>query len=389
LVLGILVILGISVVIGGLIGSHYGKAGGGIAEIWTPPFGGKRIVRVLMLGEDDSGARTKSPGLSDSIFLLSLNLDTNQVSALSIPRDTLVDLDGYGKQGRINGALKLGGPTYSEKMIERLIGVIPDYYLHTNLKGFRKTVDLLGGVQLDVEKDMHYTDNWGNLHINLKKGVQWLDGEHAMEYVRFRHDKMGDITRMQRQQKFMKALAKRAVEPVNLAKLPLTMQSVMSNIDTNLTVKDLVALVKFSGNMDMSSVKTAVLPEVPQRIGRAQYMVFDSEKAPAVIQDLFFSHTIPGLPTVEVLNGTGVSGAGQKVADALKQQGYDVSDVKNADSFDYKTSEVISHKKDVPGLDKIAQFMNSTNIKQEVNPKPKVDVTIIVGRDCALIGTQG
>jgi LCP family protein required for cell wall assembly len=356
---------------------------GKISDIWTPPFGGKRIVRILLLGEDNSGVRAKTGGLTDTIFLISLNLDTKQVAGVSIPRDTRVDLNGYGGVCKINSAIKVGGPSLTCMAVEELTGVHPDYYLKTNLDGFKKTVDLVGGVDIDVEKNMNYDDNWGNLHIHLRKGNRHLNGENAMGYVRFRHDKLGDITRMERQQKFLRALAKRALEAQNLPRLPKIISSVRSNISTDLTNKDLLTLAKLVGSMEEGQVKAATLPAVPENISGISYMIADTEKIPEFMQEMF-AQTLPSLPSVEVLNGSGIPGGGMRVADALRAQGYKVVSVGNADSFAYRSSRITGNKDKLAGLDNIGRIVNSAEIETRVDPSAKADVTIIVGKDCAV-----
>ena len=386
-VIGICLILIAAAGVGALIGTHMpiGGFSGGVREVLAPPFGGKRVVRILALGEDNTGLKANARGLSDTIMLLSVDLDSKRVAALSIPRDTKVDLMSYGGVCKINSSHKIGGPSLTANAVSDLTGIRSDYYMKINLDGFKKTVDILGGVEIDVEKNMHYVDNWGGLYINLKKGRQLLDGENAMGYVRFRHDALGDITRMERQQKFLKALAKKTMTPAKLPVLPAVMQSVMKNIETDLTVKDAVFLAKFFSSINIDEVKTATLPGTPENIGGASYMVANPDETAKVVQELFFP-PLPGLPKSEVLNGSGVSGAAQKVAEELRSRGYEVASVGNAGSYDFSSSQIISHKRDLQGVDQIASIMTPAVTKQDEDPAAKVDITIIVGKDCMYIG---
>jgi LCP family protein required for cell wall assembly len=385
----IVIALVASAALGALMGRMH-SAGMSVAEsvheVLGPPFGGKDTVRILVLGEDDSNARRKKQqphGLSDTMMLLNVNLSTNSMAVLSIPRDTKADIPDHGTR-KINSANVLGGPQLASVMAEQVTGLKPDYYIETNLEAFRKCVDILGGVDMYVEKNMHYNDNWGNLHINLKKGYQHLNGEKAMEYIRFRHDKMGDIWRVERQQKFIKVIAMKALSPANLPRLPRIVAAVKENVDTDMDVKDLMTLAMLPKKVDLNKVKTGTLPGLPQRIGGASYWVADPAKSAKLIQDLFFTQEIPGLPKVEVLNGSGTSGAAQKVADILKQQGYVVTAVGNAGSFRYASSQVVSHKDGLKGVDKIATALKVANIRQDKKPSTsKADVTVIVGQDFA------
>lgn len=382
-VIGVVCVLVLAAGLGALIG--YYTSGSflniHVSEMLQPPFDGKQTVRILVLGEDNTGRRNNKDarGLTDTIILVSVNLSTKYVAALSVPRDTRVDLDGYGGIQKINAAHVNGGPALTRIAVEGVTGIRPDYYIKTNTDGFKKCVDILGGVVIDVEKNMHYDDNWGNLHIHLKKGRQLLDGEKAMGYVRFRHDAMGDITRIERQQKFLKALAKKALAPENLPKLPLVVKELLKNVETDMSPRDVVYLARFASRINVDEVKTATLPGVPQNIGGISYWIADTEQTAQLVQDLFFPK--PPMPTVQVLNGSGVAGAAQSAAAILESQGYKITMVGNADSFDYPYSQVIRHKSTVTDVDRIAGLVNCSTVKEQFDASAKADVTVIVGKD--------
>jgi LCP family protein required for cell wall assembly len=146
---------------------------------------------------------------------------TKQMSLLSIPRDTRVNIPKYGWD-KINAADALGGPELSMKVVSNLLDIPEKYYVQANFNGFKDIVDALGGVTLDVEQNMYHEDetDGGAYEINLKKGVQRLDGDKALQYVRYRDYAMGDIDRTKYQQKFLVALAKEMLQPSTILKLP-------------------------------------------------------------------------------------------------------------------------------------------------------------------------
>lgn len=380
-IIGIIVLLAVSMGVGMFLGRY--QVAERVKEWVAPPFGGKTLIRLLVLGEDNTGGKKDKPrGLSDTILLASIDLSTKRVSAISIPRDTKIELDGQTR--KVNAAYSVGGPARTEQVIMDMTGIKPDYYVKTNVAGFEKTVDILGGVDIDVEKNMRYNDNWGHLHINLKKGLQHLDGNKAMQYVRFRHDALGDITRMQRQQKFLKALVQQSMSASKLTRLPAVIGSMLRNCETDMTPKDVLYLAKFASKTSMSQVKMDMLPGAPENINGASYWVYDPERTAQLVRELFIAPGQPQLPTVEVLNGSGVAGAAGKIADALKEKGYQVVSIGNADSFGYESSRIISHRKDVQGVDGIAGILNSNDMTEdEAKGPPKADVTVIVGKDAA------
>ena len=383
--IGTVIMVLISLIAAGAVGSFLGfylsrgSMNFNVSEIFDRPFDGAPVVRILVLGEDNTGVK-QGRGLSDTIILASIDFNANRVAAISIPRDTRVDLDGGGRYGKINAGYVSGGPAATCLLVSELTGVRPDYYIVTNIEGFKGTVDALGGVEIDVDKNMRYTDRRGGLYINLKKGLQVLDGDKAMQYVRFRHDTMGDITRIQRQQKFLKALASKAVEPANLPRLPGMMDAVLKNVRTDMSPKDIMHLARFASKLDLSAVEMATLPGVPDTISGLSYWVADRADTARVVQNLFYPPN-GELPTVEVLNGSGVSGAAARVAEMLREKGYSVESVGNAESFDYVSSEIIRHNGSEDGARELAALLNSQTIKLKPDETAPADVTVIVGRD--------
>ncbi|MCX7777628.1 MAG: LCP family protein, partial [Armatimonadetes bacterium] len=186
-------------------------------------FAGRDRVNILLIGRDVDRDRYRrilpTHGRADTIIVVSLCRSERKAYILSIPRDTAVLINGHGLQ-KINAAHSFGGPELLVEVLRDQLCIGIDYYARTSFEGFKKIVDAVGGVWLYVEKDMNYDDNWGNLHIHLKKGWQWLDGEKAHQYVRFRHDAEGDIGRTKRQRKFLEALAVRLTSPSVLPRLP-------------------------------------------------------------------------------------------------------------------------------------------------------------------------
>ncbi|MCL6518924.1 MAG: LCP family protein [Armatimonadetes bacterium] len=388
LVLLIILCFAAAVGLGTLLGYYTTHSGFShkVKEIIEPPFDGKKTVRILVIGEDDTGKRNETKrGLSDSIIIASIDFDKQQVAALSIPRDTRVDLNGYGGMQKINAAHVFGGPMLTRLAVAQLTGIEADYYIKTNTKGFKKCVDILGGVEIDVEKNMRYIDKWGGLYINLEKGRQVLDGEHAMQYVRFRHDALGDISRIQRQQKFLRALVKKAVSPINLPKLPRLISTMLENVETDMTPRDLVALAKLASKLDLSQVEMETLPGAPQNINGISYWIADSQKTAEVVAKLFFRQDTTPIPAkIEVLNGSGVQGVAKKVAESLKQSGYEITSVGNAPSFNYTTSEIVCRMRTDKAARHVAEVTGISVIRRETDESVGADLTIIIGKDRAL-----
>lgn len=199
-------------------------------------------------------------GLSDVMLLLRFDPETEKITALSIPRDTQVVMDGYGTI-KINAANVNGGPASSARLVSQLLGGVQiDRYVRVNVGGVQKLVDALGGVTVNVPKDMKYKDEAQHLYINLKKGRQHLDGDKTLQLLRFRHDENGDIGRIERQQMVMRALMAQTLNPLTLARFPQILSVVQSHLDTNLSVEELFALVGYTVKTDRSKVQMLTVP---------------------------------------------------------------------------------------------------------------------------------
>ncbi|MDD5593796.1 MAG: LCP family protein, partial [Candidatus Margulisbacteria bacterium] len=170
----------------------------------------RRPANILILGTDlNFSAETRkevvADGRTDSIILMRIDPVRYRIVLLSIPRDSFVNIPGFG-YNKINAANVLGGVALTKKTVSELTGVGVDYYVKLNPAAVTDLVNLLGGINIFVERDMYYVDRAQNLFINLKHGWHKLSGLEAQDYMRFRHDAAGDIGRVERQQKFIQTL---------------------------------------------------------------------------------------------------------------------------------------------------------------------------------------
>ncbi|NJR38120.1 MAG: LCP family protein [Leptolyngbyaceae cyanobacterium CSU_1_4] len=199
-------------------------------------------------------------GLSDTMLMVRFDPAQRKLVVLSIPRDTRTWVQGIGLT-KLNAANSDGGPALAAKATSELLGDITiDRYIRINVQGVEKLLDALGGVKLYVPQDMRYQDDSQHLYINLKQGEQHLNGAQALQFLRFRYDNLGDIGRVQRQQMFMRALMEQALNPATLARLPQILSVIQANIDTNLSVEELVALVGFAGQSDRPKAQMLMVP---------------------------------------------------------------------------------------------------------------------------------
>ncbi len=254
-----------------------------------PKWEGTERVNIVLLGGDGREENSNGIARSDSILIASIDPVSKKAHLFSVLRDTYVDIPGYGKQ-RINTAITLGGPTLAMKTIGNLLGLDIQYYVYAEFEGFKSLIDAMGGIDFEVEKNMHYTDkaDGHRYDIDLKKGWQHLDGDKALQYVRFRHDAMSDFTRTERQRNFMEAVAKELQSTWNLLRMKEILESVQDYIETNLTVQDMLKLGQLGLNLQMAG--SAQVPPMDLlydlKVGGASVLgVRDQAKVLAYVQE--------------------------------------------------------------------------------------------------------
>ncbi|MDO7908239.1 LCP family protein [Paenibacillus sp. JX-17] len=237
-----------------------------------PKWEGTEVVNVLLMGVDARGFSEGEIPRSDSMMVVSLDPVKKKIHLFSILRDTYTDIPGHNKD-RINTAIT-HGPNTAMKAVGDLLGLNIQYYVYTDFQGFIKLVDSVGGVDFYVEKDMKYLSNADNheYDINLKEGMQHLDGTTALQYVRFRHDALSDFSRTERQRDFLKAVGDKLQSTTSIAKLPTILEAVSPYIDTNLDVSDMwkLANVAYQSSMSSSEQIPPMNQLVEEKIGGAQ-----------------------------------------------------------------------------------------------------------------------
>jgi len=199
-------------------------------------------------------------GLSDTMLLIRFDPKNQKLTLLSIPRDTRTYVEDRGLT-KINAANYYGGPAKSAKAVSELLGGVGiDRYIRVNVQGVEKLIDALGGVKVNVPQDMKYQDDSQHLYINLKAGEQKLNGDQALQFLRFRYDNLGDIGRVQRQQMLMRAFMEESINVKTISRLPKILAVIQSHLDTNLSVEELVALMNFAAKIERSNIQMLMVP---------------------------------------------------------------------------------------------------------------------------------
>ena len=371
-------------------------------------------VNVLIVGLDnvDGASRT------DAIALAIFDADNMGLRIASIPRDSRVYIPGRSWD-KINHAYVYGGMNLLRETIVNLTGLPVDYFVKINYKSFPKLIDLIGGVDIYVDKKLVYNDYSGKLFINIPKGQQHMDGKTALGYVRFRHDPLGDIGRVQRQQKFINIVIDKLKSPAIIPKIPSLVNEVLNAVDTDLAPLEALKLLQFANSLSHDRIKMFMAPGKSGFSKNISYWILDNkafsqqlsaefsqadeslreanaginlnekEGRDDEIPEGFDSEKIAALRdqilSIRILNGDGEKGIGKRAAAIFQRIGIEVPYTGNARHYDYRTSSIIyppdSDDSVKQGAMALAELCGITNQKLIQPDRRATSLTLIIGHD--------
>lgn len=256
----------------------------------------KNKVNILLLGVDDRDPENPydTARRSDTIMVASIDPENGTISLLSLPRDTKVNIPGRNGYDKLNHAYAYGGAELARNTVQQFLHLPIHYYVVIDWQAFINVIDILGGVDLYVEHDMHYHDPYADLTINITKGYQHLDGEMAGQYVRFRSDELGDIGRVQRQQRFMKALAQETMQVGTILKLPALVNTLNQYVETDMPMMTMVKVANSLKSFDLNNFTAEMLPGNFATLDGLSYWVPDTEQVSQIIEKMFFTKATTG-----------------------------------------------------------------------------------------------
>lgn len=244
-------------------------------------------VNLLVLGLDGDETR------SDVILLFNYSPNAGRLNILSIARDTRVYFKG--KPVKANALIGIGGERLIIKLVERMTGLKVDYYLTLNFEAFRKIIDVLGGVYVDVPIDMDYDDPIQNLHIHLRKGRQMLDGKKAEQYVRYRKGNRhnegyddGDLGRIKAQQNLLKELIEQKLNWKYISKVDDIFMILKDHMNTNVKIGDIRKYAGSAINLTSEDVKVYTTPGKSILSNDIWYFIYNKNQTRKMIDENFF-----------------------------------------------------------------------------------------------------
>lgn len=308
-----------------------------------PVWQGTKRINILIMGLDQRPG-SALPGRADVIMLASVDPVRRKVAVLSIPRDLWVEIPGHD-ENRINSAYFYGefagsqgaGPGLMKRTIEHNFGLTVDYFATLSFEGFRRIIDILGGITIDVPEpitDDHYPDDhYGYMRIYIPAGRQHMDGETALQYVRARHE-TSDFSRMRRQQQVLLAVRDKALRLDIILSLRELIPLLGKTFSTDLPTEDLLALANLGAQIQVEKIQMRVIDEslaIPYVApDGAQVLLPSLDRIRAMIGEMF-----PEVPTtaqsfdsetrearIVVRADVTRPGLAEEVADLLQRRGY-------------------------------------------------------------------
>ena len=182
-----------------------------------------------------------------------------------------------------------GGPYLAMKTVKDFLNIDLQYYVTVDYLAVKKIVEAIGGVEIDIPKRMHYSDlaDKPPLLIDFQPGLQILDGDDSIRFLRYRPKKEGDLGRVENQKLFMKEFIKQTLKPKNITRLPKMIKTYYDYVDTNIPMNAILKGIGTANKIDMENMKTATLPGEGEYIGHISYFIYDEEETKQLVQEMF------------------------------------------------------------------------------------------------------
>lgn len=362
-----------------------------------------RPVNILVLGIDGKpNPNSASPdlfnGRSDTILLARFEPQYKSMTLLSIPRDSQVEIPGYGT-GKINEANYWGGAELAKQVIKNTLNQVNvNRYVRVSSGAFRELVDFLGGVEVYIPQSMSYQDKTQQLNINLAAGWQTINGEQADQFVRFRGDGYGDLGRVQRQQALMEAILARLKDPTILPRVPEIIRILQKYIDTNLSFEEILTLVNFGLNLDPQNFKMVMLPgRLSSEDSDSSYWYIDEQGRDRVMYQYFrldstgFTLKTSYEPSayetlskdlkIAIQNASGNASGAEKMLNFLADQAFNEVYLASTKTTPQLKTQIIVQGGDLGAAKLMQKLLGLGEIKAASTGELGSDLTIRVGED--------
>jgi LCP family protein required for cell wall assembly len=396
-------------------------AGSALPQVSIPPWDGKTRLNILLVGADQRPAENTFN--TDTLIVVSIDPITKQVALFSLPRDTAnvpippgpaQQVFGSAYANKINsywtnvrlrsdlypGTSKTRGFNGLKSILGYLYNLDIKYFVEVNFDGFKKIVDLMGGVTINVQvpvSDDRYPSDFGRLaRVYIPSGIQHMDGAAALRYARSRHGS-NDFDRGQRQQRVLLSLREQADPQALIPRLPQLIDALSSAISTDIPANQLAPLLGLASQIDTKNIRSYVFapplygtqtgPSAPvyfinpnvARIRAAVRNAFTANPADEVLRQTLAQEGAG----VWVLNGTSDTGRGTRVAGYLDYQGLAASAPRQvpAGAIPANTRIVVYNgaEASLPNTIVYLEKVFGVKVTLKTDPAIKTDVIVTIG----------
>lgn len=224
----------------------------------------ERPISILLMGTDAEMSKKLSGwhGRTDFMVVVYINPDTNKVSLISVPRDTYINIEDFEQYDihKINSVNQLGGYKLSKKYVQKLLGIKIDHVCVFSIQAAIDILNELGPIKIFVPRKMSYHDTSADLHIEINPGLQNMDGNQLINYLRYRNADKGDIGRIERQQVFFRAALKRLQDPKVVFKIPGILLAANKSFLTDMEFKEMFEIGMLLRSLGPKNYQTFIIP---------------------------------------------------------------------------------------------------------------------------------
>lgn len=345
---------------------------------------------ILVMGVDvgtPGSTNANDPKRTDTLILAHYDATDKKINLVSIPRDTLIKINN--KNQKINAAHALGGVTYTVDAVEKLLGIRIDYYGKINYEGFRKVIDAIGGVDIDITRTMSYDDPSQDLSIHFKKGKDvHLDGKKAEEFFRWRKNNdgsgfaNGDLDRIENQHIFINKVMDKIKSPSIVIKIPSLLTAIQSSAETNMEAKDMLKYGYIFATINKEKFSIDTVKGDLKTIGGQSYLVYDEAQNKPLISKLYDNKVLyidKSKLRIKIVNGTKKPGLASDFSKFLVEKGYNKATTENGEPASKSKILVYNSNNDIKTA--LIKDFKIDNIEFLSSTQENFDIIVVLGEE--------
>ncbi len=353
-----------------------------------------KSCNILVMGVDvgtPGATNANDPKRTDTMIVAHYNANDKKVNLVSIPRDTLITING--KNQKINAAHAIGGVDYAVAAVQKLLGVQIDYYGKIDYKGFDKLIDAIGGVNIDITRKMDYDDPEQDLSIHFDKGTNvHLDGKKAEEFFRWRKNsdgsgfENGDLGRIENQHMFIAKVMKKVKSPITVIKIPSILSAIKSSVETNMDANDILKYGYIFATIGNDKLSMDTIKGDLKTVHGVSYVVYNEAQNEKIISKLEGSQVQnidKSKLKIKVINGTKTPGLASDFSTYLVENGYNKAVTGNGEAT--SKTKILVYNGDKDMKNDLEKDFKIDNIEFLSSSDEKFDIIVFLGKDHKLM----